>query len=469
MNMNLPNEYINEMKSLLGEEQYRLYEKSLNEDRKIGIRINTKKISVDDFIKVSPFSIKRIPYVDNGFWVDDNENVSKHPFYYAGLYYIQEPSAMIPAACLNIKKEDYVLDLCAAPGGKATEILSKNPAFILANDLSYSRTIPLVKNMEMFGGKNYMVSADKPQKLERFFPSFFDKIIVDAPCSGEGMFRKDPSLITSWNKKRPFDYNKDQYEILSSAVKMLKPGGLIIYSTCTFSICEDEDIVGRILEENPDVQLIELPKYDGFSDGYNSSQYPHLNFSKCIRIFPHLLKGEGHFVAGIYKNRAETNDVKTTISKCKIKFLTENQLPDKCKEFLNHVSSDFKSGKYYINNGFLYVIDEIASNILNDSLHYTRTGCLIGQIKEKGNFSVNSGLALSLTINQFDNVLNLNINDERVLKYLKCETILNNDSDPLVKKGYVLVCVNGFPLGFAKFDGTKYKNLYVQGWRYNGN
>lgn len=467
--MNLPIEYINEMKVLLGEEQYNLYAKSLNEERKVGIRINTNKISVEDFISISPFKIERIPYVDNGFWVEESDNVSKHPYYYAGLYYIQEPSAMIPASCLSIKKDDFVLDLCAAPGGKATEILSKSPAFLLANDISYSRTIPLTKNLEMFGGTNYVVSAETPQKLANFFPDFFTKIVVDAPCSGEGMFRKDPSLINSWINKGPAEYSEEQYEILSTALKMLKPGGLLIYSTCTFSICEDEDIIGRILSEHTDLELVKLPKYNGFSDGFKSINYPDYDYKNCIRIFPHLLNGEGHFVAGLYKKIDDkNNNIINFSSRSKLKLISENKLPAKCKEFIDHISSDLKNKNFFINNGFLYMIDNYAFDFIINSIHYTRTGCLIGQIKDNGSFSVNSGFALSLNYNQFDNVLNMNESDERIIKYLKGETILAKDNDKATK-GYVLICVNTFPLGFAKFDGNKYKNLYTPGWRYNGN
>lgn len=465
--MNLPNDYIEEMKTLLNEE-YAQYEQSLNEDRNVGIRINTSKISVEEFKRISPFKLIDIPYINNGFIIENTDAVSKHPYYFAGLYYIQEPSAMIPASCIEINKEDKVLDLCAAPGGKTTAVLSKKPEFLLANDISYSRTIPLVKNMEIFGARSYAVTAETPEKLSLFYSGYFDKILVDAPCSGEGMFRKDPALIKAWINKRPHEYSNEQFNILSLAIKMLKPGGTIIYSTCTFSKCEDEEIIAKALKEYPDTKLYEIKKYKGFSDGFNLDDYPDYDFTKCVRIFPHRINGEGHFVAKMIRDTNHNTHLINSANKFKYQKLKD--LPEKARDFLSHiVNKDKISDCFLINDDFIYMVSSESEECLVKGLHYSRTGMLLGQIKKGMHFSLYSPFAMTLVMNDFDNVLNLKCDDNRTLKYLKGETIFPEIFDDNVKKGYTMICVDDYPMGFAQFDGNKYKNLYPQGWRYNGN
>ena len=199
--MNLPRSFTRSMSELLGDsfdDLIRSYEKKPYS----GLRVNTSKISCEDFERVAPFSLTRIPFVSNGYYIDDTDAWSKHPYYYAGLYYLQEPSAMLPADNLPVKRGDKVCDLCAAPGGKSTQLSTLCPSVLLSNDISFSRTIPLVKNLEMFGCGNFLVSCTQPDVLAQKFPASFDAILVDAPCSGEGMFRKDRGLISSYEKKR---------------------------------------------------------------------------------------------------------------------------------------------------------------------------------------------------------------------------------------------------------------------------
>ena len=460
--MNLPNDYIEEMKSLLGEEEYLLYKKALDEKSHLAIRINTSKISADDFIKISPFKLTKVPFTDNGFYIEDTDAASKHPYYFAGLYYIQEPSAMVPASSADIKSSDKVLDLCAAPGGKATAVAAKNPALLIANDISFSRTIPLVKNLELFGAKNSCVICEDPQRLSHIYPGFFDKILIDAPCSGEGMFRKDSRLISEWTKKRPQEYAPLQKSILQSAVDMLSGGGDIIYSTCTFSKCEDEEVISCILKENPNLSIQSLKHYDGFMPGF-SDEY---DFSGAIRLFPHHIKGEGHFVCKLHKDEEGRSKEAATASS-NIKTFSKDQLDEKIVEFLKYVRLKDDNIRYYINDGFVYLITPAVLKSLKKELHYARTGVMIGHLKGKNNFVPATGFALYLKNGEFANVLNLRAFDERIIKYLKGETIEAKEAEDKVNKGFVLICVDDFPLGFAKFDGFKYKNLYTPGWRLN--
>ena len=289
--MDLPKKFCDEMKRILGEE-YPAYLASMEDTRKYGLRVNTAKISVEDFLKISPFELTPIPYVDNGFYYDPEVAPAKHPYYFAGLYYLQDPSAMTPASRLPVEEGDVVLDLCAAPGGKATELAAKlhGTGLLIANDISSKRAKALLKNIELFGVENSFIVTEYPQKLQEYFTGFFDKILIDAPCSGEGMFRKEPSMVKAWEQNGPEFYAKLQEEILRQALPMLKPGGYLLYSTCTFSPLEDEGTVDKILSMDDSMEIVPMQGYVGFSKGnpawVDSSRS---EIEDCIRIFPHKL------------------------------------------------------------------------------------------------------------------------------------------------------------------------------------
>ena len=240
--MNLPDSFLTQMRDLCDSEYDDLIA-SFDEKPYSALRVNTTRMSCEDFEKKAPFAIEKIPYSSNGYYINDTDAWSKHPYYYAGIYYLQEPSAMLPACTIPIDEDDSVLDLCAAPGGKSTAIASKRPKVLISNDISPSRSIPLVYNLEHTGTFRHAVTVEEPQKLEDHYMQRFDKILVDAPCSGEGMFRKDRGLITSYLDRGCMHYRPIQESILESAYVMLRPGGMILYSTCTFSDIEDEQVI----------------------------------------------------------------------------------------------------------------------------------------------------------------------------------------------------------------------------------
>ena len=300
--MKLPEDYIESMRQLLGEEELQNYLDCFDAPRTYGLRVNTGKISVETFLKRTPFHLTPVPWVENGFYYDPEEGVTKHPDYYAGLYYIQEPSAMVPASRLPIEEGDRVLDLCAAPGGKSTELAARlrGTGLLVSNDISRSRAQGLLKNLELFGAGNILVTSETPESLLGNFEGFFDKILVDAPCSGEGMFRKDPDLIKSWLERGPEYYAPIQRQILKSAAAMLKPGGMLLYSTCTFAKLEDEDTIQWILEEEPDLELVPIEPWEGACGGFDGMP--------VIRLFPHKIEGEGHFLALLRKKDTQAPD-----------------------------------------------------------------------------------------------------------------------------------------------------------------
>lgn len=443
----LPKEYKDKMMELLDDE-YDAYLDSFNDSRTYALRVNNAKISNEEFERIAPFKLTKIDWIDNGYYYDENDKPAKHPYYYAGLYYLQDPSAMTPAKVMDVKEGDYVLDTCAAPGGKSTELASRigDSGLLISNDVSASRCQALLKNLELAGAKNTYVISEDINKLSHNFDSFFDKILIDAPCSGEGMFRKEPSIINDWLARGPKYYRELQNDIINNCIKMLKAGGELVYSTCTFDPLEDEDIILDLLNQYDDLSLVDLNYYQGFKSGVNG-------LKECIRLYPHRLKGEGHFVAKIKK-----------VGEIKHQTIINNyhDLKDeKILEFLKLVKMEFSLGKFEIKNDKLYYLPNIDMNL--KGLRIIRSGLLLGEIK-KHNFEPSQALAMSLKKDEFENVIDFDVDDKRVISYLKGETLDVRDKD--VKDGYNLVLVNGYPLGFAKISNHILKNKYAKGWRY---
>ena len=461
----LPEDFLLKMQKLLGEE-YGQYLKSFKEEWKPGLRVNTWKIDPRDLAKLVPWDLEPVPWTDNGFYYDgslEGEALrpSKHPAYYAGLYYLQEPSAMTPAAMLPVVPGDRVLDLCAAPGGKSTELASKlkGRGMLVSNDISYSRARALLKNLELAGAANICVTSEVPEKLAGVWPEFFDKILVDAPCSGEGMFRRDEDMVKDWNEKGPEYYVPIQRQILSQAAAMLRPGGYMLYSTCTFSVEEDEENVAYVLEEFPQMQLccLDLDKVPGACGGFG--------LSGCMRLFPHRLKGEGHFLALMRKKGGDDGGkeilppMDSGTARKRVRAVEKEKELD---AFLRQSGAEWDYERIVIHQDNAYYLPEgLAWNL---PLRFLRTGLFLGELK-KGRFEPSQALAMSMKAGQFPNTVSFPAGDSRVLRYLKGETIsLEGDEGPV--KGWCLAAMEGFPLGWAKGTGMSLKNKYYPGWRW---
>ena len=301
----LPQEFLTRMQDMLGDE-FDAFLTSYDAPRTAGLRVNTKKCRTEDFPPLVPGTWKKIPWIPNGYFVPDGMRMGQSPLYAAGVFYLQEPSAMTPASRLPIEPGERVLDLCAAPGGKATELNArlKGTGLLVTNDISNARAKALLRNLELFGSENVLVTNETPAGLADVFPGFFDKILVDAPCSGEGMFRKDEAVIGTWTPERPDFFADLQREITSNAVKMLRPGGLMMYSTCTFAPQEDEGTVSFLLENFPEMELIEMEGYGGFSKGNPVWGNGDPEIEKTVRIWPHKMNGEGHYLA-LFRKKAK--------------------------------------------------------------------------------------------------------------------------------------------------------------------
>ena len=478
----LPENFKMKMKELLGDELDSFLD-CYNEKHNAGIRVNTLKLSPERFAGISPVEVTKVPWIKNGFYYDESDRASKHPYYYAGLYYIQEPSAMTPASLLPVQPGDRVLDLCAAPGGKTTELGAKlkGSGVLVCNDISNSRAKALLKNVELFGIRNAVVISEAPAKLEGSFAGYFDKILVDAPCSGEGMFRKSHAIIKNWEQYGTGYYAKLQRQILPSAVKMLKAGGYMIYSTCTFSVEEDEGTLKWLLEEYPDMEVLETaditaPGFEGFAHARPELADGPGEIAGALRLYPHRIKGEGHFVALLKKKAGDDAPGSDRhVPKAQAtEYDTEKGRPNRYDErtrktyknisaetfnFLEKLGFEIPAERLEVREDRLYMLPEGLPAL--KGLRIMRSGLLLGEMK-KGRFEPSQALACALRADEYDNILDLPSDGTDVIRYLKCESIEIPADTP---DGYVLICTDGFPLGWGKAAQGRFRNKYLPGWR----
>lgn len=449
----LPELFLKRMRDTLGDE-YEEFVESLSQERYQALRLNTLKINMNQKnaaemfaqdIKL-PFHMSPVSWAENGYYYEKPDQPGKHPYHEAGVYYIQEPSAMSPVPMLNVKPGDRVLDLCAAPGGKSTQIAAAlmGDGLLVCNEINSQRAKVLSENIERMGVCNACVTNEAPEYLSGFFPEFFDKILVDAPCSGEGMFRKNEDACSEWSPENVEMCGARQDGILDEAAKMLRCGGRLVYSTCTFAEYEDEGSVGRFAARHPEFEVLEMK-----------------------RLWPHKVKGEGHFVALLMKAGETDNICRSMPLNGFEKNISVKELGD-CADFVDEMfaAGRLKAGiKGGSGDGFLKFGDNIymvpADMPSLKGLKVLRTGLHIGTLK-KNRFEPAHALALALNPKDFKYVMNLNSDDGRVMQYLNGQTFPAEG-----KKGWYLICVDGFGIGWGKLAGGIMKNHYPKGLRIN--
>ena len=469
----LPQSFLDSMKEILGED-YEAFLAGFDGQRQYGLRVNTLKMNLEEFERIAPFHLKKVPWISNGYFYEAEDVPAKHPFYSAGLYYLQEPSAMTPASRLKVQPGERVLDLCAAPGGKATELGAalQGEGLLVANDINPARARALLRNLELFGISNSFVTNEPPHVLAERFPEFFHKIMVDAPCSGEGMFRKNPAVVDSWQEKGPEYFSKLQREIIVQAADMLLPGGMMFYSTCTFSPLENEKTITHLLKERSDMEVIPMEDYEGFAEGLTSYRGEVFDESckLCRRIWPHKMSGEGHFMALLHKKNGTQQQVQQIVSQSSIwwekcKGLNKEQKAA-AEDFFSHVNIAYDEKRIDVRGDNLYYLP--APKYDGRGLHFLRNGLFMGEFKKK-RFEPSQPFALALHAQDFDQVLDFPADDERLSRYLRGETLDVSDllAGEKKRKGWQLVMAAGHPLGFGKLVNNNLKNKYPAGWRKN--
>jgi len=442
----LPETFLSRIKKQLNAEDFSAFFASYKNPPLRGLRLNPLKISNSSFFERGVwgenfFPQKKFPpprsvsWCPTGFIYDNELRPAKTIAYHAGLFYIQEPSAMCPAEMLSAQPGDFVLDICAAPGGKSVQIAGhlQGRGVLVASDASASRSRALVKNLENSGVTNAIVLTEQPQKLAGKFEAFFDKILVDAPCSGEGMFRRDSDLVRAYTANKPDACAAVQREILRYAAMMLKPGGRLVYSTCTFNTIENEEQIAAFLENHSDFSLLEKK-----------------------RIWPHLDEGEGHFVALLEKNLGgepfEKGSPPNPLSK---KTLTL-EFEKFCEDFLN---ISFAEKTLVLHNHNLYA-QSVPINL--KGLRTARSGWFLGEVK-KDRFVPSQALAMGIRKEDARHAIELSTPDAE--KYLRGESLWLEDAENFPPtKPWVLMCHKNFPLGWARLVQGRLKNQLPTGW-----
>ena len=427
----LPIAFLERMKNQLGGE-YEDFLQSLERPRAVALRFNPLKGEKPEL----PFVGENVPWEPEGFYYDPDSRPGLHVFHEAGVYYLQEASAMAPVALLDPKPGDRVCDLCAAPGGKTTQIAGRmrGEGFLLCNEINPKRAKILSRNMERMAVANALVTNEHPATLAERFPNGFDKVLIDAPCSGEGMFRKEEAAVTDWSPETVEMCARRQAEILHSGARLVRPGGRLVYSTCTFAPEEDELAVAAFLESHPDFEpeVIDAPWFVPVENGGH-------------RMWPHKLLGEGHFAAVLRKKGDD---------ECDFTPIQGKKLPKEWAAFAKEMEIRLPEGEAVLFGETLFWAPAGMPEIR--ALKVLRPGLELGCVK-KDRFE--PAHALALWLKDCKNVQNYPVESEEIPNYLHGNVV------PSRVRGWTLVKADGYSIGWGKGDGNVLKNHYPKGLR----
>ncbi|WP_270170174.1 RsmB/NOP family class I SAM-dependent RNA methyltransferase [Paenibacillus sp. SYP-B4298] len=565
MGLELPAGFASKMKGLLAAE-FDDFMASYDAKRWYGLRVNRLKLTPQAYAALAPegLQLSPIPWVEEGFYYEETARPGKHPHYHAGLYYIQEPSAMVPAELLDVQPGHRVLDLCAAPGGKSTQLAGKlgGEGLLVANDNARERTKALAKNIELAGVRNAIVLHEEPAALAEVFGAYFDRILVDAPCSGEGMFRKDESMIRQWERHSVEHCARMQEDILNHAARMLAPGGRLVYSTCTFSPEENEERIAALLARHPELSVEAVPLAHGWqagqpqwtaaAGGSADERHAAAQVAGTVRLWPHHVRGEGHYAAVLRKAEqtpaaveplyAGGSDLRAArsgsaaasaaaggtapgVAAAGVAVLCASEpglrrerpsgaqprgggaavhgsagahrgaardrraaSPAASHSRQSAAAAPQESWRQFAAS-YLHGAGQWPGRLVNygsrvycqpagvpelDGLHVVRAGWYLGEAG-KHRFEPSQALAMGLRAPEALLTLQLTADCLESLRYLKGETlhiaaeqIRRSPEAPqdMPLKGYVLVCIDGFPVGWGKWDGGMLKNELSAGWRW---
>ena len=491
----LPELFLDRMKKLMGPE-YEAFLAGFEQEKHQALRLNALKYDVDGCSATERFGIKaaeqteitdtaekectnfdsqsKVPRVQNGYYYESSDHPGKHPYHEAGVYYIQEPSAMAPVSFLEVQPGDCVLDLCAAPGGKSTQIAAAmgGEGLLVCNEIHPARAKILSENVERMGIRNACVTNETPQHLSEVFVEYFDRILVDAPCSGEGMFRKNEIACEEWNLENVEACAARQDEILDCAAKMLRPGGRLVYSTCTFAPQENEGSISRFVERHPEFTILPISQYhniekkdlfgnmaDGRPDWVEN---PAQNIEGTLRLWPHYIKGEGHYAAVLQK----AGEVPADYAPLAVSGLEKGVGMKELGEFSDFVKENLKIDFDYLKNckylqfgDNIYLMPEDMPGV--KGLKVLRPGLHVGTLK-KNRFEPSHALALAISPKEATHVWNLSSEEATINAYLNGQTFSAE-----WEKGWYLICVDGFGIGWGKLAGGIMKNHYPKGLRKN--
>lgn len=469
----LPVAFVKEMRELFGKlsgvsvSELPAFFENLQGERSYGLRRNPLKYTEKEFEEKMPFSLKRVAWAEDGYFYEKEEQPGKSPYHEAGAYYIQEPSAMIAVRLLEPEPGEHIADLCAAPGGKSAQIAGRmrGEGLLVCNEFVPARAEILAQNMERMGVPNCVILKEDVKNMAERFPVFFDRVLVDAPCSGSGMFRKEEQALLQWSPENVGMCAKRQREILRYAAGMVKPGGVLVYSTCSFSRAENEDVVKSFLEEHgefyPDETVLPEELLDeGVCPGA---------LAGTVRMWPHKLQGEGHFAAKLRKRgereqsggyveleKKRSGRIKRQSPGMRNAELEQwNDFRNFCEQYLEkkYLPELERRGRFVWRRERLYLVPEMLPD--TGGLRIERGGLYLGEAK-KGRFEPSHTWAMTLKKDEVRQWMEL----RDPAAYLCGETAENEN-----RKGWVLMLLEGKPLGWGKAGGNTVKNHYPKGLR----
>ncbi|PWH16357.1 MAG: RNA methyltransferase [Ardenticatenia bacterium] len=459
----LPVTFAARMRALLGAEAEDFLE-SLSQSPHLGLRVNTLKVTPETFRSISPFSLEAVPWCPEGFLVTSKDPIrpSQHPYYAAGLYYLQDPSAMAVTVLLDPRPGDYILDLCAAPGGKATHLLTRmrNMGLLVANETVRSRANVLLTHLELFGAQSILVVNENVQALVDRWKGVFDRVLIDAPCSGEGLFRKNPIARREWSPSVVEGCAARQEMLLVMAADLVREGGQLVYSTCTFAPEENEAVVARFLRSRGDYHLVEPPRLPGFNSGRPDWIPPDLArglpLERCVRLWPHLTVGEGHFIAVLERKGSAPRQRLTPCTAA---------LPGKIAHLVETFWNDVLLTRKMPDLGWYMTERELfwspISPVEWKGLRVVRPGWLLGRATH-GQFVPSHALAMALHSKDVRHSLDLRGDRSMAVSYLQGQPLTSPGPD-----GWVLITYEEYALGWGKRVGATVKNHYPRHMRWS--
>lgn len=468
--LGLPAAFVERMRVLLGAETQAFLE-AFERSPAIGLRVNPLKLRPEHFERISPWDLEPVPWSLFGFRVAEGARPGKHPYHAAGLYYLQEPSAMAVVEALDVRPGMRVLDLAAAPGGKSTQIAGDldGEGVLVANEVESSRIKALGENLERWGARNAVITNETPERLAEHFGPFFDRVLLDAPCSGEGMFRKHPGARAEWSVEHVAGCAARQSRILDHAARLVAPEGLLLYSTCTFAPEENEQRIAAFLAEHPQWDLIDIPKRHGFAPGRPewAGDLATPDLTRAARLWPHWVEGEGHFIALLRNGERPRRSAwfgRDDSRRQKRGGRQNDRVADSSQAALaawqaferQALTLTFPASRLTAHNDQIYFAPEGLPDL--NGLRVVRSGLWLGTARP-GRFEPSHALALALLPDEARQVVSLNV--DQAMRYLRGETFPGDGPD-----GWVLIAVNGWPLGWGRRVGGLVKNFYPKGLRW---
>ncbi len=445
--------FLERIAGLLGEE-YPAFRSALEEPACLSLRANTLKVGRTGVAALLGLSDTPLPWCPEALLLPPEVHLGRHPLHAAGLFYLQEPGSTAVVPALDPRPGERILDLCAAPGGKATHIAARlrGQGLLWANEVNRRRAHVLLENLETWGAQNIVVSAEHPEHLARCLPGFFDRVLVDAPCSGESLFRRDPESIREWSPAAVQGCARRQAHILESAAALVRPGGILLYSTCTFSPEENEGVVGAFLEAHPEYRVEEVPSFPGYAPGRpewapGCAAGVRESLRQAVRLWPHRAPAEGHFLVRMRREKGPLPSDRSLLSLPAPGPAAQEVLDRFWRDLFPDLLLPERLG--LLGEEVLVLPEQLPAV---SGLSLLRIGWQLGKI-HRGRFTPSHALAMGLDLAQAGRRLNLSPDGPEVAAFLRGETLRSPGP-----AGWLLVGISGYPLGWGRRVDSVVKN-----------